>query len=145
MRLIIQRVSQASVTIENQLISQIKRGLLILIGIHHQDHEEQAAFLADKCLNLRIFNDDQNKMNLSLLDIKGEALVISNFTLYGDCEKGRRPSFTDAAPPEPAKKLYEFFVDQLKLSGLVIVQGIFGAAMKVDLCNEGPVTLMIEK
>jgi D-tyrosyl-tRNA(Tyr) deacylase len=145
MRLLIQRVSQASVTVEQQTISRIGRGLLILLGIGHGDTEAQAAFLAEKTANLRIFEDDQGKTNLSVLDVKGEAIVVSQFTLYADARKGRRPSFTDAALPEIAAPLVEYFVKSLRSHGVPSQTGLFGTHMNVEIHNDGPVTIWLEK
>jgi D-aminoacyl-tRNA deacylase len=145
MRLLIQRVSHASVTVEQQTISKIGKGLLILLGVGHGDGEEQAAFLAEKTANLRIFEDEQGKTNLSVLDVKGEAIVVSQFTLYADTRKGRRPSFTDAALPEVAAPIVERFVELLRSHGVPSQTGKFGADMKVEIHNDGPVTIWLEK
>jgi D-tyrosyl-tRNA(Tyr) deacylase len=145
MRLLIQRVSHASVTVDQQTISKIGKGLLILLGIGHGDGEDQAAFLAEKTANLRIFEDEQGKTNLSVLDVKGEAIVVSQFTLYADTRKGRRPSFTDAALPEVAAPLVERFVELLRSHGVPTQTGKFGADMKVEIHNDGPVTIWLEK
>jgi D-aminoacyl-tRNA deacylase len=145
MRLLIQRVSHASVTVEQQIISSIGNGLLILLGVGHGDGEEQAAFLAEKTANLRIFEDDQGKTNLSVLDVKGEAIVVSQFTLYADTRKGRRPSFTDAALPEIASPLVGRFVELLRSHGVPTQTGQFGADMKVEIHNNGPLTIWMEK
>jgi D-tyrosyl-tRNA(Tyr) deacylase len=145
MRLLIQRVSKASVTVDQQTISQIGKGLLILLGVGHGDGEEQTAFLAEKTANLRIFEDEQGKTNLSVLDVKGEAIVVSQFTLYADARKGRRPSFTDAALPEVAAPLVERFVELLRSHGVPTQTGKFGADMKVEIHNDGPVTIWLEK
>ena len=145
MRALIQRVQSASVSIDGETVGSIQRGLLILLGVTHTDTEEDAAYLAEKTANLRIFRDSEDKMNLSLLDIHGEALVVSQFTLYGDCRKGRRPGSSDAARPELADPLYEKFKDLLRQQGVQKVDcGRFGADMLVSLVNEGPVTLMVE-
>jgi D-aminoacyl-tRNA deacylase len=144
MRALIQRVSSASVEIEGKIAGEIGKGFLVLFGVTHADTESDAVFLAEKCLNLRIFEDAAGKMNLSLNDIKGEILVVSQFTLYGDARKGRRPSFTDAAVPAQAIPLYEKFICELRKSGLKVETGIFGAEMSVKLCNQGPVTIMVE-
>lgn len=144
MRLLIQRVSKASVSVEGRVISGIGPGLLILLGIGHADGEAQAVALAAKAANLRIFEDEAGKTNLSVLDVGGEALVVSQFTLYADTRKGRRPSFTDAALPEQAAPLVERFVEQLRLQGVPTRSGQFGAHMLVEIHNNGPVTLWLE-
>lgn len=145
MRAILQRVSKASVTVEGQVISSIGPGLLILLGVGHGDGEEQAAFLADKIANLRIFEDEAGKTNLSVLDVKGEAIVVSQFTLYADTRKGRRPSFTDAALPDVAAPLVERFVELLRVQGVPTQTGQFGAHMQVEIHNNGPVTIWLER
>jgi D-tyrosyl-tRNA(Tyr) deacylase len=144
MKIVLQRVSKAQVTVDGQTVGQIGRGLVLLIGIGHEDGEEQARYLSEKCLNLRIFEDDAGKMNRSVLDIGGEVLAISQFTLYGDTRKGRRPGFTDAAPPEQAEPLYERFVELLRAAGVNVETGRFGARMSVRIHNDGPVTLILE-
>ncbi len=145
MRVILQRVSQASVTVEGQVISSIGPGLLILLGVGHGDGEEQAAFLADKIANLRIFEDEAGRINLSVLDVKGAAIVVSQFTLYADTRKGRRPSFTDAALPDVAAPLVERFVELLRAQGVPTQTGQFGAHMDVEIHNSGPVTIWLER
>lgn len=145
MRALIQRVSYASVIVEGQTISKIGNGLLILLGVGHGDGEEQAAFLAEKIANLRIFEDEQGKTNLSVLDVKGEAIVVSQFTLYADTRKGRRPSFTDAALPEVAEPLVTRFAAFLRSHGVPTQSGQFGAHMLVEIHNDGPVTIWLEK
>ncbi len=145
MRLLIQRVSQASVSVEGQTISKIGKGLLILLGIGHGDGEHQASFLAEKVANLRIFEDEQGKTNLSVLDVKGEAIVVSQFTLYADASKGRRPSFINAALPEVAAPLVERFIELLRSNGVPCKGGKFGEHMQVEIHNDGPVTIWLEK
>lgn len=144
MRTVIQRVSRAKVVVDNRVISEIGLGLVILLGVGPQDSESQARFLAEKIANLRIFEDAQEKMNLSLLDVQGQAIVVSQFTLYADARKGRRPSFTDAAPPDIARPLVDRFVDLLREQGVPTQTGEFGAHMQVDLTNDGPVTIWLE-
>ncbi|MDD5698078.1 MAG: D-aminoacyl-tRNA deacylase [Victivallaceae bacterium] len=144
MRALIQRVSSSSVTVAGRTTGEIGGGLVILLGITHADTEADAAYLADKCANLRIFSDENDKMNRSLLDIGGEALVISQFTLYGDARKGRRPGFDAAARPEHAMPLYEQFIRELENRNIKTAAGEFGAAMLVEIKNDGPVTLMLE-
>ena len=145
MRALIQRVSKAGVAVNGQTISSIGKGLLILLGVGHGDGEEQARFLAEKIANLRIFEDEQGKTNLSVLDVQGEALVVSQFTLYADTRKGRRPSFTDAALPEIAEPLVERFVEFLRGHGVPTQSGQFGAHMEVEIHNDGPVTIWLER
>ena len=145
MRTLVQRVSKASVTVEDKVISQIGKGLVILLGVGHGDGEEQVKFLAEKVANLRIFEDEQGKTNLSILDVKGEAIVVSQFTLYADTRKGRRPSFIDAALPEVAEPLVDRFVELLGGYGVPTQTGKFGAHMLVDIHNDGPVTIWLEK
>lgn len=144
MRAVIQRVKYASVKVDDNIIGEIKNGLLILLGISNDDTEKEVKWLANKIISLRIFEDDNKKMNLGLEDINGELLIISQFTLYGDCIKGRRPGFTDAAPPIIAIPLYELFIKICKDTKIKTETGIFGADMKVALLNDGPVTLIID-
>ncbi len=146
MRAIVQRVIRASVTVDGRVVGEIGPGLLVLLGIANGDGEEQARWLAHKIAGLRIFGDDQGRMNRSLLDIGGDALVVSQFTLYGDCRRGRRPSFADAARPEVAEPLCERFISLLRAEGVGRVEsGIFGAHMLVEIHNDGPVTLIVER
>jgi D-aminoacyl-tRNA deacylase len=145
MRALIQRVSKASVTVDGQTISSIGKGLLILLGVGHNDTEEQAKFLAEKVANLRIFEDEQGKTNLSVLDVKGETIVVSQFTLYADTRKGRRPSFIGAALPDAAEPLVDRFAEFLRGHGVPTQTGKFGAHMEVEIHNDGPVTIWLEK
>jgi D-tyrosyl-tRNA(Tyr) deacylase len=145
MRALLQRVSKASVSVEGQTISGIGKGLLILLGIGHGDGEEQVKFMAEKIANLRVFEDQQGKTNLSILDVKGQAIVVSQFTLYADSRKGRRPSFIEAALPDVAEPLVNRFVDLLRGQGVPTQTGKFGAHMAVEIHNDGPVTIWLEK
>jgi D-tyrosyl-tRNA(Tyr) deacylase len=145
MRALVQRVKYAKVSVEGQTSAEIGKGLVILLGIGHDDSEVQAAFLAEKIANLRIFEDAEGKMNLSLADVKGEAIVVSQFTLYADTRKGRRPSFIDAALPDLARPLVERFAELLRTQGIPTEQGVFGAEMLVEIHNDGPVTIWLEK
>ena len=145
MRALIQRVSHASVTVNNETISSIGKGLLVLLGIGHGDGEEQVTFLAEKTANMRIFEDDQGKTNLSILDVKGDAIVVSQFTLYANTQKGRRPSFVEAALPEVAEPLVNRFVELLRGHGVPTQTGKFGEHMLVEIHNNGPVTIWLEK
>ena len=144
MRMVVQRVSRAKVTMEGRVTGEISAGLVILLGVGKEDTSAIAAAMAEKASNLRIFEDEQGKMNRSLLDVKGEALVVSQFTLYGDARGQRRPSFISAAPPELAKELYEEFCEALRELGVNVGTGIFQAMMSVELVNEGPVTILID-
>ena len=144
MRALIQRVTNAKVTVKEQLISQIGKGFLVLLGVTHSDTETEINYLVEKIANLRVFSDDNDKMNLSLLDIKGEVLIVSQFTLYANCKRGRRPDFISAAKPELAQELYKKFVQRFKETGLKIGEGEFGAMMDIDLVNSGPVTIMLD-
>jgi D-tyrosyl-tRNA(Tyr) deacylase len=144
-KVVLQRVGRAAVRINREVVGEIDRGLLLLIAVHHQDSPACADFLAAKCAELRIFSDSDGKMNLSAKEINGAALVVSQFTLYGDCHKSRRPNFMDAAPPEKGKDLYEYFVTALRQHLAKVETGIFGAMMEVELVNDGPVTLILER
>jgi len=148
LRAIVQRVSEASVSVEEneslKEINKIGKGLVVLIGVGKEDREEDAEYLAEKISHLRIFSDENDRMNLSILDVKGEILAISQFTLYGDCRKGRRPDFTSAAPPEMAVGLYEKFMEKVRAKGVKVKSGEFQARMLVNIHNEGPVTILLE-
>lgn len=144
MRAVLQRVSRASVTVDEQVVGQIGQGLLLFLGIGQDDGEAQVKTLTDKIVHLRIFEDDEGKMNRSLLDIQGAILVVSQFTLYADMRRGRRPSFTNAAPHALANPLYERFKEALSSYGLTVASGVFGAVMQIDLRNDGPVTLWLD-
>jgi len=144
MRAVVQRVSRAKVTVEGQVTGEIGPGLMILLGVGKEDTPQIAAAMAEKLANLRIFEDSQGKMNLSLLDVKGSVLVVSQFTLYGDARGQRRPSFISAAPPELAKKLYEEFCEAMRRLEVTVGTGIFQAMMSVELVNEGPVTILVD-
>ena len=144
MKVLIQRVKRASVTIDGELYSKINSGILAFVGIEKGDTLEQVKKAATKTANLRIFPDENDKMNRSLLDTKGEMLIVSQFTLCGDCKKGTRPSFDNSAPPDIAKNLYEYFISEIKNYGINTGTGVFGAMMDVELINDGPVTFMIE-
>lgn len=144
MRSIIQRVANASVMVDEKIIGKIGQGFLVLLGVGKEDTEADLVYLAEKILNLRVFSDCKDKMNLSIQDISGELLIISQFTLYGDCRKGRRPSFDKACLPQEANEMYQKFVEYCKQTGLKVETGVFGADMKVALLNDGPVTLMLD-
>ena len=145
MKLVVQRVKKASVTVDEKEISKISKGLLVLVGITHNDSKEVADYLVNKLVNLRIFEDENDKLNLSLKDINGELLLVSNFTLYADCSKGTRPSFKNAAGPEFAKNLYNYFIKKCKDFVPKVEEGSFGSYMQVNLVNDGPVTIVMEK
>ena len=145
MKVLIQRVIEASVNVDGKLISQIEKGFLVFVGITHNDNKEIANYLVKKVTNLRVFEDENGKMNLSLKDVNGKLLIVSQFTLYGNCENGNRPSFIEAAKSDEANKLYEYFCEKCKETGIEVQKGIFGADMKINLINDGPVTIMIEK
>jgi len=144
LKIVLQRVREGSVEVEGKIVGQIGKGLVLLLGATVGDGEKEVVYLADKCANLRIFEDQEGKMNLSVLEVGGEILVISQFTLYGDTRKGRRPSFTEALEPKEAEKLYLMFIDYLKEKGLKVEQGIFGAKMLVKIFNDGPVTFVLD-
>jgi len=145
MRLVLQRVRRGSVSVEGKIISEISQGLVILVGVGPEDTEEEAKWLAEKCAYLRIFEDAEGKTNLSLQDVMGEALIVSQFTLYADTHKGRRPSFVHAAPPEIAEPLVETFAEELRTIGIPVQMGVFGAHMLVKIENDGPVTIILER
>ena len=145
MKLVIQRVDSAKVEVEGKLVSQIGKGFLILMGVSATDDGSEIEWLAQKSVGLRIFQDAENKMNLSLKDVKGEILLVSQFTLYANCKKGKRPSFIDAALPEKAERFYNLFAEELEKNGIKTRKGIFGAFMKVSLENNGPVTIILER
>ena len=145
MKLVIQRVKNASVEVEEKIVGEIEKGFLVLVGIKTGDTKEQADYLVKKVCNLRIITDENNKMNLSLKDVNGKLLIVSQFTLYGNCNDGNRPSFIEAAKPEEAIPLYEYFCNECAKKGIEVQKGIFGADMKVKLLNDGPVTIVIEK
>ena len=144
MRAVIQRVSEARVEVEGETVGQIRQGLLALVGVRTDDSEADAAYLADKIVNLRIFEDEAGKMNLSLLDTGGEALIVSQFTLYGDARKGRRPGFTESSAGEHASTLYDAVCERVRDSGIPVAVGRFGAHMQIHLVNDGPVTLLLD-
>jgi D-tyrosyl-tRNA(Tyr) deacylase len=144
MRAVVQRVSRATVTVDGRITGAIANGLMILLGVGHNDSSGVAVSMAEKIANLRIFEDDQRKMNRSLLDVKGSVLVVSQFTLYGDARGQRRPSFVAAAPSEQARKLYEEFAEALRRLGITVATGVFAAMMAVELVNEGPVTILLD-
>ena len=144
MRLVLQRVTKASLTVNNKIISKIEHGLVVFIGVTHSDNASIISKMANKMIKLRLFNDENNKMNLSLLDISGDLLIVSQFTLHGNCKKGNRPSFLDAASSEHAKKIYNEFVNYMKNKLNKVQTGIFGAHMAVELINDGPVTFILD-
>jgi len=145
MKFLIQRVKSANVKVDENVIGKINNGLMVLVGITESDNKEIADYLINKLVNMRIFEDDNKKMNRSLLDVKGELLIVSQFTLYADCSSGNRPSFTNAARPEQAKQLYNYIINKCKEQINIVEQGEFGAKMQVELINDGPVTIMLEK
>ena len=144
MRAVVQRVSRGQVTVRSEVVGRIERGLLVLLGVAGTDQEADADYLADKIAGLRIFEDDAGKMNRSVADAGGAVLVVSQFTLYGDVRRGKRPSFDDAAQPEQARKLYEYFVERIRTAGLRCETGRFQALMQVELVNDGPVTILLD-
>lgn len=144
MKIVVQRSKQAEVVVNHEVVGKIQKGFVLLVGVTHEDKEEDAAYLADKVVNLRVFEDEQGKMNHSLLDVGGEILSVSQFTLYGDCRKGRRPNFMEAAKPDHAHKIYEAFNQFVREKGIKVETGSFGAMMDVHLTNDGPVTLILE-
>ena len=145
MRLVVKKKKKASVEVDKKIVGKIDNGFLVLIGIKKGDTKEQADYLVKRLCNLRIFTDENDKMNLSLKDVNGKLLIVSQFTLYGDCTQGNRPSFIEAERPEEAIPLYEYFCEQCKLNNIEVQKGIFGADMKVELLNDGPVTILLEK
>ena len=145
MKLVLQRVTNATVYIEGKTVAKISKGLLIFFGVEKKDNSDKVNYLADKALTLRIFQDDKGKMNFSCLDVSAEVLVISQFTLAGDCTKGKRPSFDNAAQPKEAKFLYRQFIEKVSKSGLTVKEGKFGANMQVELVNDGPVTFFLSR
>jgi D-aminoacyl-tRNA deacylase len=145
LKILIQRVTQANVVVDGQVVGAIGDGVVVFVGVTYSDTAAQATWLANKLINLRLFEDPLGKMNQSLIDKQGSALIISQFTLYANCNEGRRPSFTEAAPPDMAKVLYEQFVEEVGKGGVPVETGIFGADMKVSLVNDGPVTLILER
>src|ERR1044071_6821520 len=144
MRAVVQRVTKASVEVSGDIVGKIEAGFLVLLGVARDDGKEDADYLANKVTNLRIFNDEQGKMNLSLIDLSGAMLVVSQFTLYGDTRHGRRPSYIDAAEPEKANALYEYFVERVRSQGVRVETGVFQAMMQVNLTNDGPVTIFLD-
>ena len=145
MKLVVQRVKNAKVEVDGKIVGSIEKGFLVLLGVTHTDNEKIADYLVKKLCNLRVFKDDNDKMNLSIKDINGKLLIVSQFTLYADCSKGNRPAFVNAAKPEIANKLYEYFCNKCKENEIEVQKGIFGANMQVSLLNDGPVTIILEK
>ncbi len=144
MRCVVQRVSHAAVKVNDKVVGKIRTGLLALIGIGSEDSKQDIEWLAEKIIGLRIFEDNEGKMNLSLVDVKGELLLVSQFTLFGDCRKGKRPSFSDAAPPGIAKTLFDELVNTIRLKGIIVETGEFQTNMEVELINQGPVTILLD-
>lgn len=145
MKLLVQRVSKASVKVDNNIVGKIDKGFLVLVGITHSDTKKEADYLAKKLCSLRVFEDENEKMNLNISSVNGKLLIVSQFTLYANCNEGNRPSFTDAAKPEIANDLYEYFCTKCEEQGIAVQKGVFGAHMEVELLNDGPVTIMLEK
>lgn len=145
MKLVIQRVSNAEVKVDNEITGKIKKGFLVLLGVTHEDTEKTADYLVEKLINLRVFTDENDKMNVSIKDIRGELLIVSQFTLYANCQKGNRPSFIEAAKPDKAEYLYKYFIKKCENANIKVQTGIFGADMQVSLTNDGPVTIILEK
>lgn len=145
MKIVIQRVANAQVEVDKKVVGKIGKGFLVLVGVTHEDTKENADYLVKKLCKLRVFTDENDKMNLSLKDVKGELLIVSQFTLYANCKDGNRPSFVEAAKPEQANELYEYFCSECEKNDIKVEKGIFGADMKVSLLNDGPVTIIIEK
>ena len=144
MKLVVQRVKNANVSIENNIVGKINQGFVVLLGVSNEDTKENADYLVKKLLNLRVFSDNDDKMNLSIKDIEGELLIVSQFTLYANCKKGNRPSFIEAAKPEHAKPLYEYFINECRKENLNVQTGEFGADLQIELINDGPVTILLE-
>ncbi len=144
LRTVVQRVSWARVSVDGKEVGRVARGLCVLVGVTHEDHAKDVAWMADKLVHLRIFEDAEGKLNRSLLDVGGDMLLVSQFTLFGDCSRGRRPSFLGAALPEKARELYELLIEAVKARGVPVATGIFQAEMDVELCNAGPVTLILD-
>ena len=145
MKIVVQRVKKAKVEVDNKVVGKIEKGFLVLLGVTHTDTKENADYLVKKLCNLRVFEDENKKMNLGLKDINGELLIVSQFTLYADCTKGNRPAFVEAARPEQAEELYEYFCSECEKNNIKVEKGIFGANMQVSLVNDGPVTIIIER
>ena len=145
MKIVIQRVKYSNVKVDSKIVGKIEKGFMVLLGVGPEDTEEQADYLVQKLIKLRVFEDENGKMNLSLKDVNGELLIISQFTLYADCSGGNRPSFSNAAKPEKANELYEYFIKKCEEQNVKVEHGIFGADMKVELLNDGPVTIILEK
>ena len=145
MRLLVQRVLNSNVKVDGKVVGEINKGYMVLLGVTHDDDKEKADYLVNKLLNLRVFEDENGKMNLNIKQVGGELLIISQFTLYGNTKDGNRPSFIDAAKPDKANELYEYFIDKCKKENIKTESGIFGADMKVSLVNDGPVTVMLER